>query len=327
VANRSHLDLSIRYPEFVEQTKNEIAQLKREFNPDITIVRGTMAAAILDKEPNCYLVADLVDSLELLYRRQAHATKSLTKKLSLYLESIALGRLQASIATRTDLTLLVSQADADSVKLRAPSARIEVVSNGIDTEYFQPSSVKKTSVNILFFGVLDYPPNTEAARFLLEEIFPLVKRRIPQATLTIAGPNPPSSVRKLAGPDVSIPGYVKDLRPLMEGAAVFVCPMKSGTGIKNKILAAMSMGLPIVATRLAVQGILCNLESDLLLADTADELDIQIRRVLTDPTLAKKLSVQSRLVIERSYSWDSVVQSLEMVFSSLQSRDCSLHLS
>jgi glycosyltransferase involved in cell wall biosynthesis len=177
VANRSHLDLSIRYPEFVEQTKNEIAQLKREFNPDITIVRGTMAAAILDKEPNCYLVADLVDSLELLYRRQAHATKSLTKKLSLYLESIALGRLQASIATRTDLTLLVSQADADSVKLRAPSARIEVVSNGIDTEYFQPSSVKKTSVNILFFGVLDYPPNTEAARFLLEEIFPLVKRR------------------------------------------------------------------------------------------------------------------------------------------------------
>ena len=146
--------------------------------------------------------------------------------------------------------VLVTEEDAREVAALDPSLHVVTIPNGVDADHFTPRNAPRGD-GILFTGALDAPSNEQAALRLANRIMPLVRREIPDAHLTIAGRNPGPAVRALEHVVADVP----DLRPYLWGAAVYACPMESGTGIKNKLLEAMAAGAPAVATSLACQGI------------------------------------------------------------------------
>ena len=167
--------------------------------------------------------------------------------------SLSIRRFERDALQRVRITTTTSHADRDALLDVLPSAPIEVVPNGVDTSYFAPQKEPDhADALIAFHGNLAYSPNADAARFLAQDVFPRVLTHVPQERLRLIGRNPPADVRALAGPDVDVTGEVEDVRPLLAEATIVACAVRTGTGIKNKLLEAAALALPIVATTGAV---------------------------------------------------------------------------
>ena len=130
------------------------------------------------------------------------------------------------------------------------------ITNGVDMEYFSPGSMPPDAGKIVFTGVMDYAPDEDAALYFGREVFPLVRAQRPHAQFWIVGSNPSPAVRALSSSaGIHVTGKVDDIRPHMRSAAVFVSPLRVGSGVKNKILAAMAMEKATVATPLSIDGL------------------------------------------------------------------------
>jgi glycosyltransferase involved in cell wall biosynthesis len=168
----------------------------------------------------------------------------------------------------------------------------------------------------VFTGVLDYPPNADAARYLLSTITPLVRQEIPNIEVVIAGRNPSPDVLALASrvPGVTVTGSVPDLRPYLESASVFVAPLRFASGMQNKILEAMAMELPVVTTPVAAEGVSIENEQPPLLVGThAREIAAHITRVIRDPGTAQRLGVEGRRYVHRHCDWERSARLLDQL--------------
>lgn len=151
--------------------------------------------------------------------------------------------------------------------------RILTISNGVDSNYFKPdTSVINGKNSIIFRGIMSFQPNIDACLYFIKEIFPMFKREIPDIKFYIVGSNSPHKIKKLSSSDIVITGYVEDIRKYMGRCMVNIAPMISGSGIKNKILEAMAMEIPTVATSLATDGIEgLSDEKNVLIAKNSEE--------------------------------------------------------
>ncbi|SMC00213.1 glycosyl transferase group 1 [Hymenobacter roseosalivarius DSM 11622] len=192
-------------------------------------------------------------------------------------------------------------------------AEIEVVLNGIDTNYFRPVQ-SKIEYEILFCGNMNYHPNVDAAVFLAEEILPLVRQRQPNARLLIAGTTPALRVQALASPTVTVSGWLSDIREAYAAAGVFVAPMRVGTGLQNKLLEAMAMRLPCVTTPLANNALRGTSGEHLLVGQTAAELAAHISDLLAEAEQAKALAQRGLEFVRENYNWATATRRLERLF-------------
>ncbi len=204
-------------------------------------------------------------------------------------------------------TVVVSERDRDELLSLNPALKIDVIPNGVDTYEFRPRPVKRIPA-LLFVGNYEYPPNVDAALYLARDIFPQVQQHIPAVKLWLVGNAPPPELQALASNTVRVTGRVPDVRPYLSRAGAFVSPLRLGAGIKNKVLEALAMGCPVVATPLSVDGIAVQHEQDALIADD-NALVESILRVLQDSDLQAKLSANGRSLIESRYSWNHVAES------------------
>jgi glycosyltransferase involved in cell wall biosynthesis len=171
----------------------------------------------------------------------------------------------------------------------------------------------------VFHGVMDYPPNINAAEFLARQVMPRVRAIRPQAKLALVGRAPTARIRALARqPGVEVTGEVPDLRPWLQGSRVGVCPMLIGTGIKNKLLEAMASGLPCVATTLSVRGLQVADGRELFVADDAEALAAHLVRLLDDDALAASIGAAGRAYVRAHHGWDRAVQSYEAVYQEVR---------
>jgi glycosyltransferase involved in cell wall biosynthesis len=168
---------------------------------------------------------------------------------------------------------------------------------------------------LLFSGNMGYHPNVDAVLYFGEQILPHIWRAVPNAQFTVVGTNPPPAVRRLArDPRITITGYVSDIRPFFNGASVAVCPLRIGAGIQNKLLEALSMGIPVVATPLAAGGTAVEPETHVLLAENPQAFAQQTIRLLADPRLGSVLSKSGRKFVEERYDWKTNLRDLEPIF-------------
>lgn len=209
-------------------------------------------------------------------------------------------------------TVVVSEADRDELLALNPSLPVEVIPNGVDTYTFRLRPTRRIPT-LLFVGNYEYTPNVDAALRLATEIFPAVGKSFPNVRLWLVGNAPPPELRALASDSIRVTGRVPDVRPYLARAGVFVSPLRLGAGIKNKVLEALAMGCPVVATPLSVDGISVQHEQDALIADGQAMVE-QIVRVLQDESLRQRLSVNGRKLIESRYSWDSVAERYEQLY-------------
>lgn len=224
-------------------------------------------------------------------------------------------RLEKQIIERADHLLFASLRDREAVlsDRRTPST---VMPCGVDLDYWQRSTRELGRSAVVFTGAMNYQPNIDAALFLIEDIFPRVRQAHPGAELFIVGHSPtPALVVAGRQPGVTVTGFVDDVRPYLERAAVFAAPLRFGAGIQNKVLEAMAMEVPVVATPLAADGL--NTEDGarppLKVAQTAAEFaqiigaEIQARAQNTTPDTA------ARQYIAQYFVWPAVGDKLGAV--------------
>lgn len=212
---------------------------------------------------------------------------------------------------------LTSKRDEQILRDYLPAKPTAVIPNAVDTNFFQPSTATPEPDNILFFGAINYYPNTDGLLFFLDEVFPLIKQQRPSARLTIVGQLPPPSITSRASSDIVVTGLVDDVRTYINRASVVIVPLRIGGGTRLKIVEAMSMGKPIVSTQLGAEGIEVKHNQDILLADTAPDFAREVVRVLEDDSLAQQLGQAARQRAVAQYSWRDAVQRLEKFYSDL----------
>ena len=258
-------------------------------------------------------IAELHDSLSLLAGRSANHEARLFSRLRVRADSWSLGRWERALRRRFALVITNSEVDAEHIRRLDPRCPVKAINNGVDTDYFSPNpSVEPDPHRLVFTGVMGYSPNADAARFLGEEILPLVQAREPRAEFWVVGHAPGPEVQALSNlPGVHVTGSVDDVRVHVLRSQVFVCPLRFGAGIKNKILAAMAMGRPVVATPISLHGIDAKPEIEVLIGDTPEQFAAQISRLLEDDALAENIGEAGRRLVLERYSWRGRAEALE----------------
>jgi len=160
---------------------------------------------------------------------------------------------ERKVLRRVALASFVSSADLSYVKARSHGLRLICIPNGIDTDYFHPEDRDRERHSVLFTGNFAYAPNLEAVVYFARQVMPMLRARQPQTTFYVVGRNPPDCLKGIPG--VVVTGFVDDIRPYYWRCSVFVCPLLSGAGVKNKVLEAMASGIPVVTTSRGVDGI------------------------------------------------------------------------
>ena len=219
--------------------------------------------------------------------------------------------------------VMITSVDAEWIERNCPDSRIWVISNGVDAKQFdRGDSPHRSGAALLFTGVMDYPPNNTAMLHFIKETFPRIRKENPNVTLTIAGRNPTNELVSMAASTagVKVTGFVEDLRKYFEAATVYVSPLLSGAGLKNKVLEAWSMTLPVVASSVSCSGMAAADNRNLLIADSPSEFASKVLAVLSDANLRERLSVEGRATVERDYSWQSRGAMLGSVFEAILSK-------
>jgi glycosyltransferase involved in cell wall biosynthesis len=153
---------------------------------------------------------------------------------------------------------------------------------------------------------MDYRPNAEGACWFIREVWPTLRRCQPDLTFNIVGRNPTPAVRRLGEvPGVRVMGEVPDVRPYLAAASAAVCPLRTAWGVQNKVLEAMAMARPVVASPAAVEGLHVTVGEDLLQADTPEQFAAAILSLLTDAELRKRLGASARRRVEKHYTWSA----------------------
>jgi len=239
-------------------------------------------------------------------------------------EGAKLAAFERATAERADLCLFVSEAEASLFRERTGLANIRALSNGIDVDHFDPAAdfsrvdIEKRPL-LLFTGQMDYAPNADAVAWFAREVLPLV----PAASFVIAGRNPLPSVQALAGERVTVTGAVADMRSWLAAADVVVAPLRLARGIQNKVLEAMAMAKPVVASAPAFEGIEAVPGRDLLVAEDAAATAEAIRGLLGAPDRASAMGAAARRQMEQAYRWEARLAPLAEIVSPSANREAA----
>lgn len=244
-------------------------------------------------------ILDLTDSMTLFSDRARKLAGGFLMRILNSVEHKKFKKYEFSACKPFAKILMTSPIDADHLGL--PASHCTIVPNGVDLTN-RPFHPLEGRGGIIFMGNLSYGPNREAGSWLAQRIFPEVRRQQPDCTLRFVGPG---ADKRWGGEGISIIGPVEDLVDELSQARVLVVPMSRGAGVQNKILDALAMGLPVVATPLAASGLGLKPDKEYLPGRDTDELASQTLRVLADDTLAESLAVAGRRIIEKSFVWDN----------------------
>ncbi|GAB1421429.1 glycosyltransferase [Anaerolineales bacterium] len=216
-----------------------------------------------------------------------------------------------------DKTVVLAQPDYDELKSIQAALKLEIIPNGIDLDYFQAKDQKREKNSLLFVGNFEYEPNQDAARQLIDKIFPQVQAQIPDAKLYLVGNGPPDWLKQSGqeNEQIIVTGRVPDVRDYLAQCSVFVSPLRIGAGIKNKILEALAMNIPMIASQISVDGIPVENDRDVLIRENS-AMPEAIIQVLQDETYAERLS-HGRHFIEENFTWKQVADRYEALYESV----------
>ncbi|MCY3778669.1 MAG: glycosyltransferase family 4 protein [Chloroflexi bacterium] len=247
-----------------------------------------------------------------LYLQSAAAQGGVSARLRLPIAR----RFEAFMFRPYDRTVVISEVDKELLGQLQPGLSLEVIANGIELQRFRPLDIERDPHTLLFVGNYEYAPNQAVARILIDKILPEVRGAIPETRLQLIGNNPPDWLREAGRDHIEVSGHVPDVRPYLARATLFVCPLQAGAGLKNKVLEALAMGIPVLATPLSVDGIDVRHGVSAVIAPV-DQIAAKTIEVLRDGALRKQLAENGRALIESQYSWARTASSYERLYDEI----------
>lgn len=244
------------------------------------------------------------------------------------LEESRIKQYEAMLVQEFDHTMVVIDPDRDALlegvekgRWNTLRPRISSIPIAIDAEKLQPTVRKEGSCNIMTLGSLNYPPNADGIRWFMEQVFPLVRQQIPDVTLTVIGKNPPADFIDIANRypgKINVTGYVDELTPYMEAAALMVVPVRAGSGMRVRLLEAFARAMPAVTTTIGLEGIHATHGKEILVADEVETFAQETIRLLQDSFLQQHLAENGRILAETTYDWRAVLKKMDAVYDLAQ---------
>jgi glycosyltransferase involved in cell wall biosynthesis len=298
-----------------------------EWTPYAEALRGLTAAPRL-------IIAHNVESL--IWQRYHEVESNPFKRWFIKQQWRKFQRFERWAFTAADRVVAVSDEDARAIADQFGTRNLEVVENGVDTSSFRPIDLHRQSGQILFLGSLDWRPNLDAVRLLLEQVFPAVKTQEPSAHLCLVGRNPPKWLRRqiravvARSPDrakgwwqgretlpqqaVSLHADVADVRPYLARCGMLAVPLRIGGGSRLKILEALACGTPVVSTRIGAEGLHLEPGKHLVVVDRVEDMASALVSCIRDSETAQALAVRGRERVLERYDWDTLADKLEEVW-------------
>lgn len=290
----------------------------------LTMVQFALrGAAVADKKPK--VIFDAHNAVWTIVERMKDNARWFLKPI-LSVEAARVKRYEGELlrtvdhvlaVTDIDRSLLEEALDFSKAGTDARIAPVAVIPIAVDTQKLQPVRRKPGSRNIVTLGTLHYPPNADGIRWFFNEVFPLVRERVPDAALTIIGKNPPADFIELAERNpgvIKVTGYVDDLRPYLEESALMVVPVRAGGGMRVRILEAFAYAMPVVTTTVGLEGIHGTHGHDVLVADTPADFASRTVELLQDASLQDKLASNGRKLATTKYDWQAVLSAMQPIY-------------
>ncbi len=299
-------------------TKCAYRKFEAQVQPDVVynqMVR-TMPLVARSHYPK---VMDFQDALSLNAERRMERSKGLWRYILHYEFKMLRSSEYNAFSIFDDLTI-ISDVDSEAIPHKK-NGEIKIVPNGVDFDYFSPEAEIKNrkpgeTYDILFAGNMSYAPNVNAARYLVEEIMPLVWAKRPQTTVLLAGAAPKHSVSRLADDSrVVVSGWLDDMRTAYASSHIFIAPMRIGSGLQNKLLEAMAMRLPCVTTPICNSSLRAQDGRQVLVGNTPAQLADSLLSLLLDPQRADALADEGLRFVHQNYGWPAAVAKLETVLT------------
>lgn len=293
------------------------ASLIDELRPDAIVVGQLYMEPYLPGDTGA---ATVLDSHNVESRRVATMVRAGGARAAMARRQLRpVTRHEAAVVARLGRTWAVSDEEREHFDQLAPG-RVDLVPNGIDSVGLTMRGVSPAEPEILFLGRMDYGPNVDGARHLIEDVVPLIGRR--DAVVRIVGANPPESLRRLAaeaGLSVDVTGFVASTVPYLDAARLLAVSLRSGGGTRLKILEALARGVPVVTTTLGCEGLGLEHGRDALIADEPADFAGCIDRLLEDDELCRSLARHGRETVEARFDWaaigDAAQRSLELLLA------------
>lgn len=311
----------------VRQMRGKINRLLELDNYDVIHIDHLQMAQYVDDTCRSFTFLDQHNVESMIWKRISENSNGL-RKLFARNEARKLQRFEAEACSNSDLVLTVTERDKEILSsLTNNRARIQVVPIGVDCDYFKPMEASEKNPTITFVGTMFWPPNIECVLKFHRETFPLICKEIPEVKFKIVGSRPSKKVQNFArDKNVEVTGYVDDVRPLMAESSVFIVPLLSGSGMRVKILNAMSMGIPVVTTSIGCEGIegLISVDSgesadeNIWIADTPEEFAGAVATVMSNKELSLRLSRNARQLMLKKYDWSIIQDQILKVYRGIE---------
>jgi glycosyltransferase involved in cell wall biosynthesis len=295
-----------------------VDQLMVETSFDVVHADQLNMAQYATRARTTFKVLDAHNALWLLYKRLAATMQSGPKKWLLERDWRLLRRYEGEVVRGFDAVLAVTGEDKGALLEAASVEReIMVIPIAADTEVVKPVARRPGANHILHIGTMYWPPNIDAIRWFVHEVYPLIRQRRPDVQFDVVGARPPQEIVALNGDDmgVDVTGYVDDPTPYLEQAALMVVPLRAGGGMRVKILNAWAQGIPVVSTTLGCEGIAATPGQDILIGDTPEEFAAAALSLLNDSDLAERMATQARHTVVEKYDYRQACRPLDDVYA------------
>lgn len=253
----------------------------------------------------------------LLLKRRAANADALTEKIFFSNQGKSLHHFEAEVCAKAKETFVCSQIDADILQDLSPAANISVVENGVDTHFFSPGKPEPTENSLVFVGGMGWFPNKDGMIFFMEEVMPKILAEIPDTKLTLVGKSTGVQIPEQVKNNITVTGFVDDFRPIVASAAVYILPIRVGSGTRLKLLEAMSMGKAIVSTSVGAEGVNLSAGENIIYADDASTFAQGIITLLTDRKQNAYFGHSARDVATSKYDWDIIANKLLVSYNTI----------
>lgn len=262
-------------------------------------------------------ILDGVDSVSRNNLQQWKTPTGLRNRVLSFIDWLKTVGYEPSLYSRFDRCLLVSAVDRVFLQKKNPRLPIDIATIGVDHDYYQPYSGEESAHRLVFSGVMNYIPNDDAMIFFCSSILPIIEQKYPAVPLYIVGKNVSRRLSMIAQkkPNIILTGFVEDNRQIIGESTVFVCPLRIGTGIKNKVLEAMAMGKAIVSTSIGAEGIPVVNGHDMFIADKPDEFAEAVIRLLEDANTRREFGVRARQIVIREYDMEKIALTIDAIYT------------
>ena len=290
------------------KAQQRLDALVQQHQPDHLFCQLLRMAPYVRNYPHIPKTLDYMDAFSKGMERRMQQVSFFLKPF-FFLEYKRLLRYEARQYNLFTNTIIISEQDRFYIQ-HPQKYNIQVVPNGVDTGHFRPGAGEKT-FHLLFSGNLSYPPNIEACRYLVRKVLPLVRPHFPAIRVLLAGKDPVPAVAALAGENIEVRANLADIRDAYNAASFFVAPLFLGSGLQNKILEAMAMGIPCITTGQVNKALGARKAEQILLAESPQGFAAHILYLLLHPQEAGRLACQAHQLVEKQYNWDHINARLE----------------